>query len=156
MRVQPGRYQTKNSRIVAIHDFSYITRRDSEQREYQARVWRGTMYKADGRTEDSTYQWEDDGRFSNSQGITTYNDLAMLIEATGPFPEDAERQRVENLDLENVRAQLAQSRQECADLRRQRDGARQRIAQLNDELRIARQPRPGSVHTPERLGGPQQ
>ena len=88
LSVQPGRYRTRNQRLVVIDESFEVN--DAPQpgmQPVQRTIWRGIMYKADAVTPDSRHDWEPDGRYRTPLGVASQYDLAVLIEAT-PVPEN--------------------------------------------------------------------
>lgn len=81
MKVQPGRYQTRLSRIVEIRDSRMVEELQPDGTRVNKRLWKGTMFKADGRTPDTDHEWEDSGAFVNQRGVANPNDLALPVHA---------------------------------------------------------------------------
>lgn len=89
LKVELGRYQCRVNRVVDIFSFKIVSRtviagRPGETR--QVRLWQGRLLNADCHTVDSTHEWEDDGAFSNQNGVAHPYDLVQLV-ATRPGSE---------------------------------------------------------------------
>ncbi|MBF6570500.1 MAG: hypothetical protein IVW54_16660 [Candidatus Binataceae bacterium] len=42
-------------------------------------IWSGLLYKSDGKTVDSIYEWDKSGAFKNQRGVSHPNDLALFM-----------------------------------------------------------------------------
>jgi hypothetical protein len=106
MQVQLGRYQTRLNRIVEINSSRWIDEKQENGTTAKKRIWSGLLLKADGITQDSNYEWEDDGRLRNSRGVNSYHDLATLIEGRGGAEPEAHVPDVEKQELKAAVEQL--------------------------------------------------
>lgn len=59
MALAQGRYQTRNNRIVELFLSEARTKRTSTGENQAITVWKGNLFKADGRTLDSQKEWEE-------------------------------------------------------------------------------------------------
>jgi hypothetical protein len=107
-RLELGKFQTRNSRIVEITDSRWIDEKQLDGTIKKTRIWNGTLYKADGKTFDATYEWEDSGRRRNSQGVASQFDIDLRnpIELRGSGeaePADPRNAEIARLKEENAR-----------------------------------------------------
>jgi len=90
INVVPGRYLTRNSRLVVIsRSFTVEDAPQPGMAKVKREVWEGQLYKSDGKTPDTMHTWEQDGRYRTHQGVATEYDLCACIEATpqsAPLP----------------------------------------------------------------------
>jgi hypothetical protein len=59
MTLKPGRYQTRNVRIVELIEAFDREKTISPGNTQMVRVWRGNLLKADAKTVDSQHEWEE-------------------------------------------------------------------------------------------------
>jgi len=59
MNLRPGRYQTRNVRIVELTDTFQREKPTGPGQTVTVTIWRGNLMKADGRTVDSMHEWEE-------------------------------------------------------------------------------------------------
>jgi hypothetical protein len=58
--LNPGRYMTKNSRIVELQGSAQEqTKKRLDGSTAPVKVWKGVLYRADGRTVESAHEWEE-------------------------------------------------------------------------------------------------
>lgn len=94
-----GRFQSRLSRIVDLVSSRTIDvpipgRPDETTKEL---IWTGLLYRADGKTVDSIYEWDKSGAFRNQRGVASPNDLALFMR---PLSDD---------ELKSARAKLPES-----------------------------------------------
>jgi len=92
MALQRGRYQTRNVRLVDLLESFQREKRNSDGSTQMITVWRGTLLTADGKTPDSTQEWEESHnpmmlgawcRPGKAEGIATEFDLIAYIGPLG-------------------------------------------------------------------------
>lgn len=59
MTLQPGRYETRNVRIVELTERFERDKPVAPGQVQRVTVWRGNLMKADGKTVDSQHEWEE-------------------------------------------------------------------------------------------------
>lgn len=137
MQVQLGRYQTRSARIVEITASNWIDERQGDGTTIRKRVWSGALYKADGKTFDCEYRWDDSGRLLNQRGVASDKDLAILIEGRGGVeqePGGESELRAENERLKAEVAQLRTQRDNFDDILRSHAELSKENQRLSDEI----------------------
>ena len=66
--LEPGKYMTRNSRIVELREPFARTKPRPGAEDVHVSGFKGVLLKADGRTEDSSHEWENTG-LPNTLGV---------------------------------------------------------------------------------------
>lgn len=95
-----GRFMTRISRVVEITGSREIEEAipGGAGQTRKKTIWDGVMFQANGRDVDGKHEWEGDGTFRNTKGVTTAHDLVVLMYRSQPEPEpepEADRAAIE-------------------------------------------------------------
>jgi hypothetical protein len=76
-----GRFQSRLSRIVDLVSSRTVDVPvpDKPGESTKEIIWTGLLYRADGKTVDSIYEWDKAGAFRNQRGVASPNDLALFM-----------------------------------------------------------------------------
>ncbi len=81
---------TRRSRLVRIEELELVNLplEPGQVTPAKAERWRGTLFMMDGKTIDTIKYWEPSGALASMNGVSTPDDLAILI-SEDPKPEPA-------------------------------------------------------------------